>query len=86
MEDSYDIEQLREEYGRALRAWHMTWLARVEWHARVFANLDASTNGVLYDYFETEREQLRAAEEKAHDRYLSAKAILQQALRSDGQS
>ena len=30
----------------------MTWVTRVEWHARVFANLDASTEGLLYDYVE----------------------------------
>jgi hypothetical protein len=82
VEDQYDIAQLREEHGRAVRAWHVAWLARVEWHARTFASLDASTDALLYDYVATEREALRAAEEKSYERYLDARAILDQTLRS----
>lgn len=48
----------------------------------MFANLDAATNGLLYDYVEREREELRAAEERAYDRYLAERAILAEALRS----
>ena len=79
-----EIKELRERHGRALRAWHVAWLARVEWHARMFANLDAATNGLLYEYVEREREELRSAEERAYDRYLAERAVLSEALRSRG--
>ena len=77
-----EIERLRENYGRALRAWHVAWLARVEWHARTFRDLEVATQGVIYQWAIDERSHLQVAEEHAYNRFLNARAILEQALRS----
>jgi hypothetical protein len=56
-----NIEELRQDYGKALRAWHVAWLARAGWHR-----------------------ELREAEERAYDRFLCARDVLSEALRTEG--
>ena len=80
--DDLDIEQIRAEYGKALRAWHVAWSARIDWHQAHFYPLVGREPGLVYDYVLQEREELRAAEEKAYERFLAARDVLAEALRT----
>jgi len=81
--DELDIDRLRHEHAVALRAWQFAWSARDEWQRTTFPLRDGDP-GVVYDYVVEDRENLRAAEERAYDRFLSARQVLLEALRSKG--
>ncbi len=79
-----DIEGILATYGKALRAWHVAWVARLEWHHSHFFPLADREHDLLYDHVLLEREELRAAEEKAYERFLAERDILAEALRTLG--
>ncbi len=82
--DDLDIERIRAEYGKALRAWHVAWIARLGWHQAHFYPLAEREHDLLYDHVIVEREELRAAEEKAYDRFLAIRDVLSEAMRTLG--
>jgi hypothetical protein len=79
-----DLDAIRDEYAKAVRAWHVAWLARVDWHANMFNNIEERSRELLYDHAWKERESLRVAEERAYERVLAARDILAEALRTAG--
>ena len=60
-----DLDQIRADYQKALRAWHVAWNARVEWHRRSFSPVEEREHSLLYDHVIEDRAQLRDAEERA---------------------
>ena len=76
------IGRIRSDYEKALRAWHVAWLARVEWHRRHFYPLHDREQSLVYDSVMQSRAELRDAEEKAYDRFLAARAVYAEAFRS----
>ena len=79
-----DVEEVRHEYAKALRAWHMAWMERVAWHREHFFPLNESEQSVIYEEVLTQHRELREAEERAYDRSLQARDVLSEALRSEG--
>ena len=77
-----DLDQIQADYQKALRAWHMSWMARVDWHRDHFNPLTEREQSLVYEHVLEERQQLRDAEERAYDRFLRARDVLAEALRS----
>jgi hypothetical protein len=77
-----NIEELRQIYGKALRAWHVAWMERVAWHREHFFPLNESEQSVIYEEVITQHRELREAEERAYDRFLQARDVLSEALAS----
>ncbi len=77
-----DLDQIRADYQKALRAWHVAWMARVDWHREHFYPLIDREHSLVYECVLEERQQLRDAEERAYDRFLRARDVLAEALRS----
>ena len=78
-----NIEELRQDYGKALRAWHVAWLSRVDWHREHFFPIDESEQSVIYEEAITQHRELREAEERAYDRFLRARDFVSEALRTE---
>ena len=57
-------------------------MARVEWHGEHFYPLNDREHSLVYDQVLDERQQLRDAEERAYDRFLRARDVLAEALRT----
>ncbi len=76
-----DLDQLEHDYQKALRAWHVAWQARVDWHREHFYPLEDREQSVVYEEVLAVRQKLRDAEDRAYDRFLSARAVLAEALR-----
>ena len=74
-----DLDQIRDDYEKALRAWPVVWTARVEWHRDHFHPLTEREQSVVYEHVLEERQQLRDAEERAYDRFLQAGGVLAEA-------
>ncbi len=83
MDEQLDLEQIRADYLKALRAWHVAWYARDEWHRERFSPAAEREHSVLYDHVIEERAELRDAEDRAWDRVLRARGMLAEALRSE---
>lgn len=80
---SVDIEQIEHDCQKALRAWHVAWMARVNWHREHFFPLEDREQSLVYESVLDERQKLRDAEERAYDRFLQARDVLAEAMRSD---
>ena len=74
-----DLDQIRSDYQKAPSAWHV---ARVEWHREHFYPLTDREHSLVYEHALEERQQLRDAEERAYGRFLRARDVLAEALRS----
>ena len=72
----------RPTIRRQLRAWHIAWLERVEWHRHRFSPIEERQHSLIYEPVLAERAELRDAEERAYDRFLRARDMLAEALRS----
>ena len=77
-----DLDQIQADYQKALRAWHVAWMERVDWHRDHFYPLTDREQSLVYEHVLEERQQLRDAEERAYDRFLRARDVLAEALRS----
>ena len=75
---------LRHDYEKALRAWHVAWQARVEWHREHFHPLEDREQSVVYEELLDERQRPRDAKVRADDRFPSARVVLAEALRAEG--
>ena len=78
-----DVDQREHDYQKALRAWHVAWQARVDWHREHFYPLEDREQSVVYEEVLAVRQKLRDAEERAYDRFLAARAVLAEALRAE---
>lgn len=79
-----NLHRIRANYGKALRAWHVAWNARAEWHAAAFYPVEEREQSLVYDHVIEERETLRAAEERAYERFVAARDVLSEALKTLG--
>ena len=75
-----DLDQIQADYQKATRAWHVAWTERAEWHRRQFSPLSEREQSLIYEHVLEDRQQLRDAEERAYDRFLSAGDVLAEAL------
>ncbi len=75
------LDQIRADYQKALRAWHVAWTARATWHHEHFHPFTDREQSLVYEHVLDERQQLRDAEERAYDRFLRARDVLAEALR-----
>ena len=78
-----DLDQIQADYQKALRAWHVAWTERVEWHRRQFSPVNEREQSLVYEHVLEERQQLKDAEERAYDRFLRTRDVLAEALRDD---
>ena len=78
-------ERAEHDYQKALRAWHVAWQARVDWHREHFYRQEDREQSVVYEEVLAVRRKLRDAEDRAYDRFLNARAVLAEALREGGQ-
>ena len=78
-----ELEDPAERYRRALRAWHVAVMERVEQHRRMFHPLDEREHSLLYQEAIEEIERLRQAEQKAWDRFLRARDTYAEHLASE---
>ena len=78
--DDADLAKIRSDYQKALRAWHVAWMARVDRHREHFYPLTDREQSLLYEHVLEERQQLKDAEERAYDRFLRAMDVLAEAL------
>ena len=76
-----DLDEIQADYQKALRAWHVAWMERVEWHRRQFSPLTDREQSLVYEHVLEERQQLRDAEKRAYDHVLRARDVLAEALR-----
>ena len=81
-DERLDTDRVRDDYQKALRAWHVAWIERVEWHRRQFSPLREREQSLVYESVIEQRSELRDAEERAYDRFLRARAVLAEALQS----
>ena len=44
-----DLDQIRSDYQKALRAWHVAWMARVDWHRKHFYPLTDREQSLAYE-------------------------------------
>ncbi len=44
-----DLDHLEHDYQKALRAWHVAWQARVDWHREHFYPLEDREQSVVYE-------------------------------------
>ena len=77
-----NLEELRHDYAKGLRAWHMAWIERVDRHREHFFPLNESEQSVIYEEVITQHRELREAEERAYDRFLESRDALSEALRN----
>ena len=56
-----DLDHIRYDYHKALRAWHVPWMARVDWHREHFFPLEEREQSVIYESVIEERQELRYA-------------------------
>ncbi len=82
MDERLGIDRVREDYQKALRAWHVAWIERVEWHRRRFSPIRERAQSLPREPVIDERGQLRDAEERAYDRFLRARDVFAGALLS----
>jgi hypothetical protein len=78
-----DLDQIRHDYQKALRAWHFAWTEREIAHRDHFQPIALRAQGLVYDTVLRELELLREIEERAYDRFLNARAVLSEALRTE---
>ena len=78
-----DLDQIRHDYQKAFRAWHIAWVERADWHREHFFPLHDDRPGLLYEEVITQHRALREAEERAYDRSLQARDVLAEALRTE---
>jgi len=84
MADHLDVESIRAEYGKVLRAWHVAWTARVEWHRTHFYPFAQREQELLYDYSAARARRTPSGEEKASDGLAAARDVLAETLRTLG--
>ena len=56
-----DLDQIQADYQSALRAWHVAWMARVDWHYEHFHPLTDREHSLVYEHVLEERQPLRDA-------------------------
>ncbi len=78
-----DLDAIRHDYQKALRAWHFAWTEREIAHRDHFQPIALRDQGLVYDTVLRELELLREIEERAFDRFLNARAVLAEALRTE---
>ena len=61
-------------------------MARVDWHREHFFPLEEREQSVIYESVIAERQDIRDAEERAYDRFLLARDLLAEALRTEANS
>ena len=44
------LDGIRSDYQKALRAWHVAWMARVEWHHEHFYPLTEREHSLVYEH------------------------------------
>ena len=76
-------KRAREEYAKSLRAWHVAWQARVDWHRAHFFPPERLDGSLLYPHVLDERQALKDTEERAWDRVLQTQDVLSEALRGE---
>lgn len=81
-----DLDDIRHDYAKALRAWHVAWMARVDWHRQHFYPLAEREQSLVYESVLEERRELKEAEDSAYDRFLMARDVLSEAMRTEGTS
>jgi hypothetical protein len=59
-------------------------MERVAWHREHFFPLNESEQSVIYEEVITQYRELRGAEERAYDRFLQARDVLSEVLRTEG--
>ena len=50
-----DLDEIQADYQKALRAWHVAWMERVEWHRRQFSPLTDREQSLVYEHVLEER-------------------------------
>ena len=76
------VDRARNDYQKALRAWHVAWIERVEWHRRSLSPIRERAQSLIREQVLDERGQLRDTEERAYDRFLRARDVFAGALLS----
>ncbi len=82
VDERLGIDRIRKDYQNALRAWHVAWIERVEWHRRRLSPIRERAQSLIREPVIDERGQLRDAEERAYDRFLRARDVFAGALLS----
>ncbi len=78
------LDEIKDAYQKALRAWHVAWMARVDRHVEHFYPLAEREQSLVYEAVIEERRALKDAESRAYDRFLQARDVLSEALRTHG--
>ena len=78
-----DLDQIRHDYQNALRVWHFAWTEREIAHRDHFQPITLRDQGLVYDTVLRELELLRENGERVYDRFLQARGVLAEALRSE---
>lgn len=78
-----DLNQIKHDYQKALRAWHFAWTEREISHRDHFQPIALRDQGLVYDTVLKELELLREIEEHAFDRFLNARPVLIEAQRTE---
>ena len=68
VDERLGIDRVREDYQKALRAWNVAWIERVEWHRRRLPPIRERAQSLIRERVLDERGQLRDTEERAYDR------------------
>lgn len=79
-----NTERARHDYEKALRARHLVWKERDDWHRDGFEPVGEAAGSLIYEEVLKRHEWLRELEERAYDRFLQARAIYEQACRRSG--
>ncbi len=82
VDERLGVDRAREDYQKALRAWHVAWIERVEWHRRRLSPIRERAQSLIREPVIDERGQLRDTEERAYDRFLRARDVFAGALLS----
>ena len=65
------------------RAWHVAWQGRVEWRREHFYPLEERDQSMVHEEVLAVRQKLRDGEDRAYDRFLSARVVLAEALKAE---
>ena len=79
-----NIDEIRHDYLKAFRAWHLAWAQRELAHRDHFPPEKLDDLGLLYESVIEELRQAKEIEERAYDRFLQARDVLSEALRTEG--
>jgi len=77
-----NLDEIRDDYQKALRAWHLTWAQRELAHRDHFPPENLEDPGLVYESVIEELRQAKEVEERAYDHFLRARDVLSKAMRS----